>query len=848
MKMSRKRVLIALLLVFVLLFPLASPSRSVAFSTASEPDQELWKALRPLDTIVNFMNTGAHPDDENSALLAYLSLGKGVRTISVLANRGEGGQNEIGPELGNALGIIRSRELQEAAKVLDVHLFMLSEDLNDPIYDFGFSKSPEETLKKWGETLTYERLIRRIRQERPDIIMPSFRDVPTEHGHHRAISELTVRAFKDAADPSVFPEQIKAGLKPWQVKKLYLPGTDGHETLRFNVGGKVDPVYGLTYPQLGEESRKKHKSQGMGRDLPVADQYISLELIRSSVSATGPETSLFDSLPYDFKSYASQVKDPALKTTLTHLQTQYERTQNAYPNRPEVTAAAVKALSMTRMAKELAAHAPLNHEQKDDLLYRLNIKEQQLQHVITIAAGIQTRVTLDRDVWTPGSTSTVKLQLNNTGNNAIHQVRIHPLQPAGGWKFAMKPYRTFLPSKGEMTVSFAMTAPANPESYFHPYHPPVLQVDLSYLIGGQKVTEQITADPLTFTPALLPDWGITLTPEASILNTEATQPEQTIAIKVTNYKNGPSQGTISLDLPKGFKATPAKWNVQFAKADETKNFTVRIQATGPLKAQQYQIPVTAAVGNHKFHAQVERISYPHIGTSYYITDAAIKLNAFPLKLDPSLNIGYVDSGFDDVAEHLRQAGLHVTMLTEDDLKNGDLSVYDTIVVGIRAYLSRDDLLANNQRLLDYVKNGGHVVMQYHKPTDRWKPELAPYPLTPGDPPINWRVTDETAPVTFLKPDHPLLQWPNPITSADFDGWVQERAVYFPSDWDRQHYVPLFSMADPGEKPFDSGLLVADYGKGTYLYTSMVWYREIQNQVPGAYRMFVNMVSYPKGKH
>ncbi|MGA9174251.1 MAG: PIG-L family deacetylase, partial [Thermoactinomyces sp.] len=515
MKISRKRAVIALVLAFILLFPLPVPSRSSVSANASGPDQELWKALRPLDTIVSFMNTGAHPDDENSALLAYLSLGKGVRTISVLANRGEGGQNEIGPELGNALGIIRSRELQEAAKVLDVHLFMLSEDLNDPIYDFGFSKSPEETLKKWGETLTYERLIRRIRQERPDIVMPSFRDVPTEHGHHRAITELTLRAFKDAADPAVFPEQIKQGLKPWQVKKLYLPGTDGHETLRFNIGGKIDPIYGLTYPQLGEESRKKHKSQGMGKDLPVADQYISLELVDSSVGGIKPETSLFDSLPYDFISYASQVKEPAVKRILTNLQAQYDQTQAAYPDRPKVTSAAIKSLRMTRTAKILVTHVPLKQEQKEDLLFRLNVKEQQLQHLITIAAGIQTNVTLDRDIWTPGSTSNIKVQLSNTGTNAIHRIQVHPLQPANGWKIAMNPYRTFLPSKGEETVSFAMTAPGNPVSFFHPYHPSVLQIDVSYLIGGQKITERVTADPLKYTPALLPDWGITLSPEAS---------------------------------------------------------------------------------------------------------------------------------------------------------------------------------------------------------------------------------------------------------------------------------------------------------------------------------------------
>src|SRR5699024_3183538 len=208
--------------------------------------------------------------------------------------------------------------------------------------------------------------------------------------------------------------------------------------------------------------------------------------------------------------------------------------------------------------------------------------------------------------------------------------------------------------------------------------------------------------------------------------------------------------------------------------------------------------------------------------------------------------GYVDSGFDQVPAHLREAGLDVTLVTEDDLATGDLSRFDTIVVGIRAYLSREDLLEHNDRLLEYVKEGGHVVMQYHKPEDNWSKERAPYPITPGQPSIEWRVTDETAPVTILKPEHPLFHAPNEITEKDFQGWVQERGLYFPSQW-ASAYTPLLSMADPGEEPFQGGLLVTDYGEGSYIYSSLVWYRQIQNQVPGGYRMFVNLISYPHNR-
>jgi len=250
---------------------------------AQEPDVDLWNAVKPLETTVTFLNTGAHPDDERSDFLAYLSRGLGVKTSSLIANRGEGGQNEIGDELGNGLGIIRSREMIEAAKITGVKAYHLSETTSDAIYDFGFSKSPEDTLAQWGEDLTYERLIRFIRTYQPDIIMPSFRNVPSQHGHHRAIEILSERAFKDAANPAIYPEQLKEGLSVWQVKKLYLPAETKEQTETSIEIGMIDPIYQMSYPQLGEQSRFMHKSQGMGNNIPVAPRQVNLELLFSVV-------------------------------------------------------------------------------------------------------------------------------------------------------------------------------------------------------------------------------------------------------------------------------------------------------------------------------------------------------------------------------------------------------------------------------------------------------------------------------------------------------------------------------------------------------------------------------------
>lgn len=828
-----------LLLTLLLAVSLSIPSFPAQASEKQDP--ELWKVLRPLDKVVSFMNTGAHPDDEFSALLAWLSLGQGVRTSSLLANRGEGGQNEIGDELGNGLGIIRSRELQEAARLLGTDLFLLSEQTDDPIYDFGFSKSPVETLDKWGEEVVYERLIRRIREQRPDILLPSFRDVPSEHGHHRAISQLSLSAFKDAADPKVFPEHLKQGLRPWQIKKLYLRGTKERETLRFNIGHK-DPVYGLTYPQLGEESRKLHKSQGMGRDLPVEEYWVSLELVKSMTGGKTKETNLFEGLPVTFADLGATLNDPGMNRHLVRLQRQLEQAQKAYPDHRAVTRQVQKALRTVRQVTAAVADSRLGPEEKTDLHHRLQVKEQQLLRAGAEASDVRLQLTVDPPVLTRGTSAKVTLNIQNGSASGISQLQVEPLLP-NKWKASSESVPKSLAPGTGTAIHMKVKAPEN-AAYFKPYQPPVLRARVNYLLQGVRVTRTVSVNPLKQTVALLPDWGLRITPTATILNTEKESEIREVRVSVTNHRQGASTGILRPDLPEGWKVEPRSRSLSFTQSEEQKEATFRLIPPKSVPPGRYTVGFTAEVEGRRFHTQVQPIAYDHIGTSYLLTEARLPIQAFSLKFDPGLKVGYVESGFDQVADHLRHAGMNVTPLTEQELVSGDLSRYDTIVVGIRAYLSRPDLLKRNERLLEYVQKGGHVVMQYHKPGDNWDPNLAPYPLTPGEPSIEWRVTDEKAAVTFLQPDHSLFQAPNRIADKDFEDWVQERGLYFPSTWDSS-YTPLLSMADPGEEPFEGGLLIADYGKGSYIYSSLVWYRQIQNQVPGGYRMFVNLIDYPR---
>ena len=310
---------------------------------------KLWEALLPLKSVNSFMNTGAHPDDERSSLLAYLSRGEGVRVISVTANRGEGGQNAIGTEYGNALGALRSREMEEASRAFGVDLYFLSEGADDPIYDFGFSKTPEEAFRIWGKDRTLRRLVRVIRESRPDVLFTSFLDVYGQHGHHRAMNEATQLAFKLAADPKAFPEQIKQGLQPWQAKKLYLPAESGagstyadaepppSVTLEVDTGA-FDSIFGATYEQLGEQARVYHQSQGMGSWHPEEPSTVSLHLLRSTVDRVEDDTAIFSGLPNTVGDLAETVSDSELAQTLRSAQSYIGAALNDYPDYVAVAA------------------------------------------------------------------------------------------------------------------------------------------------------------------------------------------------------------------------------------------------------------------------------------------------------------------------------------------------------------------------------------------------------------------------------------------------------------------------------------------------------------------------------
>ena len=428
----------ALLSLFSLLLVFASLPLGGSAANPDETNVELWNAVKPLETTVTFLNSGAHPDDERSDFLAYLSRGLGVKTSSLIANRGEGGQNEIGDELDNALGIIRSREMIEAAKITGVKAYHLSETTSDPIYDFGFSKTPEETLQKWGEELTYERLIRFIRTYQPDILMPSFQNDDTQHGHHRTMTILSERAFKDAADPTVFPQQLKQGLSVWQVKKLYLPVSSANQATTSIEIGKYDPIYKMTYPQLGEQSRYLHKSQGMGSDIPAAPRQIHLDLKQSAVD-TKSESDLFAGVPYNFTDWAEKLPRSAskLKGEFNYLQRNLDAVIEAYPHAKRVFSTSQKALSNVRSITAQVKKAKLSPAIKNDLLHKLSLKEEQLQNVSYVSSGLEVQAEAASKILTKGQNTYVTITMKNNGKQTLKKVAA-ALNVPKGWKTKIK--------------------------------------------------------------------------------------------------------------------------------------------------------------------------------------------------------------------------------------------------------------------------------------------------------------------------------------------------------------------------------------------------------------------------
>jgi LmbE family N-acetylglucosaminyl deacetylase len=786
---------------------------------------EILQDLRDFRNLGSVLYVAAHPDDENTLLIAYLARGKNYRTGYLSLTRGDGGQNVLGPEFGEKLGVARTQELL-AARRLDGGRQFFTRAL-----DFGFSKDYRETLKIWDRQEVLSDIVRVLREFRPDVVITRFAPWPTgTHGHHTASAALAVEAFKVAGDPKAFPEQQ---LAPWSPKRIVWNGFgNAGETnvARLEISGD-DPVLGISFNELAARSRAMHKTQGFDNFRGFGGDGARTETFQ--LLAGEPMTnSIMDGVDTTW----NRVRGGAeIGRAVDEIIAQFD------PQNPPASVAALLAVK-----KNLGAlpTEPLVEE-----------KRRQLDRILQACLGLSVVATVPHAEVVPGE----KLMIHVTAvvhakipvvwlNPPGHAPRMRPDEPSSldldfTHELAGLPLTQPYWLREEPTTGMFRVADARLIGL--PENPPVLPLTEFFQVGTNNEPVAVEIEPVeagTETGKFEARRTLKVIPPVSLHceeNVVLFAPAAARAVSVTvTAARANIQGELSLAAPAGWKITPPKQPFTLAQVDNHAAFQFTV--TAPEEATAAKIVARAKVGGVSYQNDREEINYPHIPAQLLQPPAAFKAVCLDLKIR-SRNIGYLPGAGDSLADNLKQMGCAVTTLDDADLTPEKLRGFDAVVLGVRAYNVRPQLAAHLPGLFEYVKNGGTVVAQYNRPgRDLDAASLAPYDLKlSGE-----RVTDETAPVTFLAPDHPVLNTPNKITSADFDGWVQERGIYFPNEWD-EHFTPILACNDPGEAPLKGSLLVAQYGKGYFVYTGLVFFRELPAGVPGAYRLFANLVSLGK---
>lgn len=740
----------------------------------------VWRAMAGLRSVVGFMNTGAHPDDETTAMLAALWLRDGVNLSYACSTRGEGGQNDIGTEAGPDLGALRTAEMERAADVLDMVLYWHGQSPDDTITDFRFSKSGTETMGIWGRERLMTRFVEIIRTQRPDIICPTFLDIPGQHGHHRAMTEAAHAVIAAAADP-----EFDCDLAPWAVSKLYLPAFSGAggayddevppppATVTVEASGS-DPVLGMSYERIGQWSRQFHRTQGMGRWVAAGDERDwPLHL---AYSAVGDDAgAVTDNLPQTLADIG-----------LADAQAKVDAVLAAFPDFD----------AMARLGAE--AYAALDGVEVDDVhAHRVIVKRAQLARLVHLTAGISVRARPERGAAAPGDSVSVTVEARGADTALV-------LLPAPGM--------TVTPEGFQIAAD---AAPSDPyPDVFHPLQPRLPAVSVTAQVAGVEIP---TLFPLEQPLLVLPTPLVALPQARAILNLS----RKTRQVEVDLSGKG-----AGFELSAGF--------LQQRRADGV-TITVPEDAAEGL----YTLPVTVD-GAPAHVAKV--LDHAHIAATLSHREAVFSLQLADIAL-PDARVAYVGAGNDRVADALRAVGMDVTDLSDADLARAEpFAGYDSVLIGVFAYRFRSALGPVISRLNDWVAQGGTLVTLYHRPGDNWDPAATPpAPITIGSPSLRWRITDANAAVTVLAPDHPVFAGPNPIGPPDWAGWTKERGLYFAKAWS-DTYAPLLSMADPDEAPLEGGLLVGNIGRGCHAHVALNLHHQVEHLVPGAYRLMANLLA------
>jgi len=779
---------------------------------------EIKQGLEALNVTGRVLYVAAHPDDENTRLLSYFAKGKKFRTAYLSLTRGDGGQNLIGTEQADMLGLLRTQELIAARRIDCAEQFFSRAN------DFGFSKTAEEVLEFWNEKKILADIVWVIRKFQPDVMITRFPgDARAGHGAHAASAILAQKAFKAAADQTQFPEQL-AYVRPWKTKRIVWNTFNfgGNNTvadgqLKLDVG-EYNALLGQSYGEIAAESRSKHRSQGFGS---MKQRGAALEHFEH-LAGTPAKNSLFEDVD------VSLTRNPGMKKVQLLVRDLNETFQVNAP---------YKSLAKLLQLKTETQGLQFDHAKLDELiLASAGIWVEALTAAPVYAITDQVGIQLEAISRLPADYP-AKVQLVLNGEKPVdllpgQMVRKNMSLPDGA-KSITQPYWLANPH-GIGSYEFSgygnLAAPENT---------PPSTGKIEVLINGTSITVDRPVlykyanpaigeiyQPLVITAPIT----ATLKEKAYVFNGTAGRK---VAVAIRSFVAG-AKGRLDIKVPKGWSVSPSTVDLDLeGKGSELQLELTVLPAPG---ANSGMMQLSINTGGKTYNQGFQQIAYEHIPIQTYFPVAEARLEQIDLKL-AGKEIGYVAGAGDLVPQSLKQIGYNLTMLDHNQLMNGDLSGFDAIVTGVRLYNINEDVAPVQAKLMAYVKNGGTLVQQYNVNSPLKISQIGPYPFSI----TRNRVTEEDATVNFLKPEHPLLNYPNKITQKDFDGWVQERGIYFAGNLDPQ-YTSLLSMKDKGEQPSSGALIVADYGKGKYIYTGLVFFRELPAGVPGAYRLFVNLLS------
>ena len=861
--------------------------------------------LRGLGMTGAVLHIGAHPDDEDIGLVSYMSHKFGVRAVYWSATRGEGGQNRIGPYKGEALGIYRTWE-SLASRALDG-----GESMYGPFFDFGYSKNAEEGLNKWGREEMIRQIVRVIRMVQPQIVVSRWKGISDDfHGHHQAVGKATYEAFDAAGDPDRFPELEEQGLAPWQPRKFYHsennsggdlkaggavnifgkinPDFERNGILRINTG-EFDPIAGCTYQEQAWLAYNKNQTQSMGLAPEPGDFFYYFSLYKSLVSVPDREKEMFDGLDPTLTGLADYPGNgsPSLRNKLEKIKYRVNQTIQEFRADNPINASKLllESLSMLHEIRKELQDDGLDDTAQNAIDLYLGRKIKDFEEVSAQCLGLRLECLTDTARVTPGQQFRLSSKLWNhrnikidrvifnigvPGDWNVHSIENNPLNGVPDEFIAV--HEVFSAKTATLSSPYWLEKPRELYRYQwpdgvptgRPFGQPLVYGECEVLLGKEKILlrepavlrEKFSGGYRELPLAVIPP--ISLRPKEMKEFLRISPSEQWLELQVTarsNIESKAVKGNLKLKAPGGWRVEPESIDLSFEKFGDAVSAAFKVKIPKNTSAGQYVLRYMVLVDSRFYDVILNPVrrgtpglpGQPDatncIGEEYITVPAEVKVCMFDLELVQKQNYAYVSGAEEDILKALKRFNLSFHLITDEEMGYIDLSQFDAVVTGPNAYLIRDELRKNATRFLEYVKQGGTLIVQYQGYAFEGK-EYTPYPFRFAQP--HDRVTDENAPVKILKPDHAIFNFPNSINQADFSGWFKDRGLYFFNQWDMR-YEPMLECNDPDEDPKQGGLLVAGYGQGTYLYTGYSFFNQLPAGVPGAFRIFTNILSLPEAR-